>query len=141
MATPVDLFESVVARLRSDATCTGLLTGGIRAGFTPPGTALPYASLIDVGEDNAYMTPNATGTPSLVEGMIQVSCFALGRSAARACGKAVRERLTSAPLAYSDGSHMTIYQTSNVCDQDPELTVGGMACWHDARTFAYTFSQ
>lgn len=144
MPTPVDLFEAVIARLRSDATCAGLLTGGIRADEIPPGSISgnpfhPYAVLSEVGGSRQYMAKTDVAT-FIEDAVLQVAAYAIGRSLAYSCGSAIANALNDAPLAFSDGSLMYLRQTNRHASLDPSLTVGGSAVWQELREFRYVFS-
>lgn len=147
MAAPVDLFEAVIARIKADATCAGLLTGGVssaepatsQATGTPAVDMKPFAIVTEVGSSRDYMAKNFDAS-FIEDGSLQVSVFARTRAFAVAGGNAVAAALNDAPLTFTGGVLMYLRQTNRYASRDTSLGVGGAAVWQEIREFRYLFS-
>ena len=129
------LLAACVAALKA-ALVPGSLSGVYDE--IPPGLALPYATIVEVGNSRRY-TDTAGGYVD--SGMIQVAVYASGKAAARDLADAVADALDDADLEFAEGTLMLLRQGSRLAGTEPDRAPGGGAIRSETRTYEYMFSS
>ena len=133
MSTQVDLCESIFNVLDSTAAITTAFghTGWLWQGLGPPGTPLPYATLVAVGggvdqESGGWFEDRE----------IQLGTFASDRKQARSLGRQAAAALEAATITYSESNHLYLRRDGPGIDQlDPEKGPNGEDVWQHILTF------
>lgn len=143
--TPQDLYEAVVARIKADAMCAGLLTGGINSNLAYQGslTAGPIAVLTDQGTTAVNYTAANGNTPTsrTDDGILQVRCTATSRRTSKQCGDAVADALNDAPLTFAEGVLTYLRESGRRNDRDPDPGPNGEPVWNEYRDFRYVTTK
>lgn len=139
-----DLIEAIVAKIKADATCASLLTGGVYVDLGRQGalTAGPMVVITEVGGSPRWTAGGGSERATRIDDLtIQASCYATSRATAKTCGNAVAAALNDASLTFTEGTLCYIRQTNRYANRDMDLGPGGATVWAEHREIRAITSQ
>lgn len=144
--TYTDLITAAVAQAR--ALCAGSLgdtasTPKVFSDFAA-GVAMPYAVLVEGGEDDAAQSAGGgdSNLTAISSGQLQLSVFASSRIQARAVGRDIERALMDAPLIFDGGSLLELAVQSRSFSPEPSTSPGGApAAFHRVILFRYAVQR
>lgn len=147
MAIASDFIAAVVAQLQQtgsvasafgDTTTTPKFQGTVA--FRP--AALPFARLIEVGEESLFQSIGSDGaTVHLDRGELQVDVFATSEASARSLGRLVAAALNDAPIVFADGTLLELRQSRSFFVPEPDPGPGAAVVYHRVVLFTYLIQR